>query len=157
MHAKDALQDAERLLRRIARLLAATGRDDRVPPDVGRRLAARGLRDSDELGSQVGDAIDLVVVERVVLGIHDVPEDVVVLGGPAPFGASAVVVRPDDLVHEPVPTEDLVEENLAVVDLAVVEVHEERSARLQHPPGLDQARLEEARQVVEAIEERIAR
>ena len=60
------VEDAERLLRRVAGLLAAVRRHDRVPPHVGRRLAARGLLGSDEPRRHVRDAVDRVVVEDVV-------------------------------------------------------------------------------------------
>src|SRR4051794_13840350 len=47
---EDAAEDAERLLGRVARLLGPGRRHDRVPPHVGRQLAARGLLRRDETG-----------------------------------------------------------------------------------------------------------
>ena len=73
------------------------------------------------------------------------------LGGPAPLGARAVVVGPDDLVEKAVAPEDLVEQQLAVVGLAVVDVEVERALRRQQPAGLLQARGEERQVVLEAV------
>src|ERR1043165_982275 len=97
----------------------------RVPPGVRRGLAASRLPGADEPRSHVRDPIDLLGAERVPLRVLRVPEDVVVLRRPALLRARAVVVGPDDLVHERRATEDLVEEHLAVVHLAVVDVEEE--------------------------------
>jgi len=77
------------------------------------------------LGRHVRDALDLVRVEEVALGVTDVDQDVVVLRGPAPGRACAVVVRPDDLVQKAVAAEDAVQQHLAVVYLAVVDVEVE--------------------------------
>src|SRR3712207_7594850 len=52
----------------------------------------------------------------------DVHEDRVVLRGPPPCRPGAVVVGPDDLVEEVLAAEDAVEQDLAVVRLAVVDV-----------------------------------
>src|SRR5205823_8364084 len=54
---------------------------------------------------------------------------VVMLGGPARLRPRAVVVGPDDLVHEAIAPEQRVEGDLDVVHLATVEVHEERRVR----------------------------
>jgi hypothetical protein len=54
--------------------------------------------------------------------ILDVDEDRVVLGRPAPLGAPAEVVGPDDLVEEAAAAEDLVQRDLDVVVLAPVQV-----------------------------------
>ena len=72
-------------------------------------------------------------------------------GGPTPLRPAAIVVGPDDLVDEARPAEDAVEQHLAVVRLAVVDVEEERARGGEHPVGLDQSRLEEGQVVVEAI------
>ena len=98
-----------------------------MPPDVGRQLARGGLLGRDETGRHVGLAVDRVGVEVVGGGVLDVDEDRVVLGGPAPARARAVVVGPDDLVEEALAPEDLVEQQLAVVRLAVVDVEVERA------------------------------
>ena len=104
--ADDAFEDAEGLLGGVAGLLLSCGADDGVPPDVSGGFAAGGLFGADERGGHVGDAVDLVEVEGVEVGVAGVPEDVVVLGGPAFFCAGAVVVGPDDLVLEAGATED---------------------------------------------------
>jgi hypothetical protein len=64
---------------------------------------------------------------------------------------AAVVVGPDDLVEEALTTEELVQEHLRVVGLAVVEMEVERPRRRQHPPELAKARLEKAEIVVERV------
>ncbi len=149
--ADDAVEDAEGLLGGVAGLLLAGGRDDGVPPDVGGGLAAGALGRADELGGHVGDAVAGVEVEGVVLGVAGVPEDVVVLGGPAGGGAGAVVVGPDDLVLEAGSGEDLVEQDLAVVDLAGVDVEEEAAGGGEQAVGLEEAGAEEAEVVGEEV------
>ena len=123
----DPPQHTERLLGRIAGLLAAGRRDDRVPPDIGRKLPARCLLGRHEPRRHVRLAIDGLGVEPVGRGILHVDEDRVVLRGPAPLRAGTVVVGPDELVQEAFAPEDLVEEHLAVVRLARVEVEIERA------------------------------
>ena len=125
MNADDAFEDAERLLRRIAGLLLAVGGDDGVPPDVGGRLSARGLLRADQSGGHVGNPIHLPVVERVVLWVIRIPQDVVMLRRPFRLGAGTVVVCPNDLVDERIPSEYPVQQHLAVVDFSIVHVEEE--------------------------------
>ena len=73
------------------------------------------------------------------------------LGRPAVPRSPAVVVGPDDLVHERRPAENAVELDLAVVRLARVQVHEQRPVGLQQPARLLQAGAEEGRVVVERV------
>ena len=73
------------------------------------------------------------------------------LGRPAPLGSAAVVVGPDDLVEKTLPAEDAVQQHLAVVRLAVVDVEEERARAGEHPVGLLKARREEGQVVAEVI------
>ena len=73
------------------------------------------------------------------------------LGGPAFGGARAVVVGPDDFVLEACAAEDLVEQDLAVVDFAGVEVEEERAGGGEDAVGFDEARAEEGEVVVEGV------
>ena len=79
----------------------------------------------------------------MLAGGTDVDEDRVVLGGPPPPRLRAVVVAPDDLVEERFATEDLVEQQLAVVSLAVIDVEVERPVPRQQPPGHLQPRCQE--------------
>src|SRR5262249_21300413 len=67
--------------------------------------------------------------------------------------ARAVVVSPDDLVEERGATEDLVEEHLAVVHLAIVDVEVEASRRRENTVRFAQPGLEEREIVVEAVSE----
>ena len=90
----DAVEEFEGLLGGVAGLFPAVGGDDGAPPDVGRDLAAGGFFGADEVGGHVGDAVDGFVVEDVVFGVFGVPEDVVVLGGPAAFWACRRSRRP---------------------------------------------------------------
>ena len=120
---------------------------------VGGQLAARGLLGTDEPRRHVGIAVDLVGVEDVVGGVFDVDEDGVVLGGPAAFGAAAVVVGPDDLVEEAGAPEDAVQQHLAVVRLAVVDVEVEGAVGGEDAVSLDEARGEEGEVVVEGVVE----
>ena len=128
-----------------------------MPPDVGGGLAARGFGGTDELGRHVRDAVGGAQVEGVLGGVAGVPEEVVVLGGPFLAGAGAVVVGPDDLVLEAgsagaaVEGEDLVEQDLAVVDFARIDVKEEGAVWGEDAVGLFEARLEESEEVVEGI------
>ena len=140
------------LLRRVPGLLAAGGRDDRVPPDVRRQLPPGRLLGGHEPGRHVGLAVDLLGVEVVASRVLYVDEDRVVLGRPAALGAGAVVVGPDDLVEEAVAAEDLVEQQLAVMGLAVVDVEVERALGAQQPVGL----LEPGRQEREVVLEPVA-
>ena len=87
----------------------------------------------------------------VALGVLDVDEDRVVLGRPAAPRAPAVVVGPDDLVQEAAAAEDLVEQQLAVVRLAVVDVEVERALLAEQAVGVLQPRGEEREVVVEAV------
>ena len=119
-----------------------------MPPNVCRRLAARGLLRSDKPRRHVRYAVHLFVVERVVAGILRIPEDVVVLGAPAALRARPVVVRPDDLVHERRTPEYAVEHDLAVVHLSEVDMEKERARRLQHPVRLLHPRPEKTHEVV---------
>src|SRR5262249_48747126 len=84
-------------------------------------------------------------------------EDIVVLRWPALRRARAVVVRPDDLVDERLASEDPIQEYLAVVHLAVVDVEVEASRRREHTMRLAQARLEEREVVVERIGDPVVR
>ena len=77
------------------------------------------------------------------------------LGRPATARARAIVIRPDDFVQEARPAEDLVQEHLYVVDLAVVEVDVQGPAGLQHPAHFAQARGEK-REVV-GVDVQVAR
>ena len=151
MDAYYSLEDSQRLLCGVAGFFFAGGRDDGVPPDVCGSLASCCLGCTDEAGRHVGDSVALVEIEGVALRIFGVPEDVVVLGGPAFGGAGAVVVGPDDLVLEPVAAEDLVEQDFAVVDFAVVDVEEEGAGGCEDAVGFDEAGAEKAEEVVEAI------
>src|SRR3954451_1785479 len=116
-----------RLLRRVAGLLLARRVHDRRPPDRRRHLAARGLLGPDEPGRHVRLAFDLGGVEPVLAAALDVDEDRVVLGRPAVLRPAAVVVGPDQLVEEVLLAEELVEQQLDPVGLAVVEVYVERA------------------------------
>ena len=73
------------------------------------------------------------------------------LAGQRRFGPAAVVVGPDDLVDEARPAEDAVQQHLAIVRLAVVDVEEERTRVGKHPARLPQAGLQEGAIVVEVI------
>src|SRR5262245_24132379 len=103
-----AAEDAERFLRRVTGFFLPGRRDDRVPPNRGWQLPSSRLVRRDEAGRHVRLAVDGLRIEVVALRVLDVDEDRVVLRRPAAAGARAVVVRPDDLVEEALPAEDLV-------------------------------------------------
>ncbi len=157
MDADDALHDPEWLLRGVAGFFLAGGRDDGVPPDVGGRFSARCLLGANQSGRHVGDAVGGIEVEGVVGGVAGVPEDVVVLGGPAFGGARAVVVGPDDLILEAgaagasVESEDLVKHDLAVVNLSRVDVKKEGTSGSEYAMSFDHSWAEEADVVVKAV------
>ena len=98
-----------------------------------------------------GSRSTAVGVEEVPAGVADVDEDRVVLRRPAPLRLGAVVVGPHELVQEALAAEDLVEQQLHVVRLALVEVQVERALGVEQAVDLAQARLEEAEVVVEAV------
>jgi hypothetical protein len=74
-----------------------------------------------------------------------------VLGRPPPAGLGTVVVGPDQLVEERVPAEDLVEQQLAVVRLAIVDVEVERPVGRQQLARPGQAGLQEPEIVAERV------
>ena len=123
-----------------------------MPPDVGGGFAAGGFFGADEAGGHVGDAVGGVEVEGVVGGVFGVPEDVVVLGGPAFGAARAVVVGPDDFVLEAGAGEDFVEEDFAVVDFARIYMQKEGTRGSQDAVGFFEAWAKEADVVVEGVE-----
>jgi hypothetical protein len=84
-------------------------------------------------------------------GRLDIDEDRVVLGRPPPARLGAVVIGPDDLIEKRVTPEQLVEQQLAVMGLAVVDVEVERPVRGQQLADAGQARLQEAEVVAERV------
>jgi hypothetical protein len=74
-----------------------------------------------------------------------------VLGRPATARLGPVVVGPDDLVEERVAAEQLVEQQLAVMGLAVVDVEVERPVGSEQLAAALQARGEEAEVVTERV------
>ena len=66
-------------------------------------------------------------------------------GRPAVLGPPAVVIRPDDLVQEAVATEDGVQQHLAVVHFAIVDVEVQAAVRFQDAVRFGQARFKNAR------------
>jgi len=151
--ADDAVQNAQRLLRGVARALLAIGGDDRVPPHVRRRLAPVGLFRRDQAGGHVRNPVHVLEAEGVTLGVLGVPEDVVVLGRPFPLAAGPVVIRPDDLVHKAVAAEQAVQKDLGVVDLAVVQVQKEAPFGPQQAHGLFEPGLKKGQKVVKVVGE----
>jgi len=153
----DALEDAEWLLGGVAGLFFAGGGDDGVPPDIGGGFAAGGFFRADQAGGHVRDAVGCAKVEGVVGGVFRVPEDVVVLGGPALGAACAVVVRPDDFVLEAgsaspaIAGKDFVEQDFAVVDFARVDVEEEGTGGGEDAMRFEEAWAQETEVVVEGI------
>ena len=122
-----------------------------MEPHVGRPLAPGRLLGGDQTRSHVGLPLHRVGVVVVGAGCAYIDEDRVVLGRPAPPRLGAVVVGPDQLVQEGVPTEDLVQQQLAVMSLAVVDVEVQRSVRGQQLPATGQSRLQEGQVVRELV------
>ena len=149
--ADDAPQDAQRFLRGVTGLFFAIGGHDGVPPGVGGQLAARGFLRSHQPGCHVGNALNGVIVEGVMLRILGVPEDVIVLGRPLLARARAVVVRPDDLVQKALAPEDLVQQHLAVMHLAVINVKVQAARGRENPFGFHQARLDKGEEIVKDV------
>ena len=151
MNLHDAVDDGPGLLRGVSRLLPAVGTDDGVPPHVRGRLAPRGLERAHQRGRHVGNAVHGVEIEGKGVRILGVPENVVVLGGPALSGARPVIVRPDDFIDEGRTAENAVQHDLAVMDFPVVEMKEQRSFGRKNAERLLHARPEKARKVVEPV------
>ncbi len=147
----NAPQDAQRFLRGVAGFLFAIGGHNGVPPGIGGEFAARCLFRSHQPGRHVGDALDLIHVVDVIVRVLGVPQDVVVLGRPLLAGARAVVVRPDDLVEEALPPKELVEQHLAVMHLAIVNVKVQAAVSREDASGFYQARFEEEQEVVKDV------
>ena len=114
-------------------------------------FAAGGFFGADQAGGHIWNAVDGVVVEGVVIGVFGVPQDVVVLGGPARFGAAAVIVGPDDFVDEGIAAKYFVQHYLAIVDFPVVDVEEQAAVVIQQTVGFGHAGTEEADVVVEIV------
>ena len=74
-------------------------------------------------------------------------------GRPSILGAATIIVSPDDLIEETIPTKDTVEENLAIMDFAIVSMKVERTVWCQDTVGLPQSRLEKSEIIIERIVE----
>ena len=153
VHTHNPLQQAKRLLRRIAGLLLARGAYDRVPPYVGRRLAPRGFHGAHQRWCHVRDAIGPREIERVARGMTRVPEHNVVLGRPSLQGACAVVVGPHNLILKAVAPEDFIEHHLQIMRFAWVDMQEKASIFAQQTVCLLEPRTQEARVIAEPIRE----
>src|SRR5262249_43969853 len=149
--------NAERLLRGVAELFFAGRADNRMPPRVGRKLSARSFFRTDETWRHVGNPIDRICVEEIVPNILGIKKNVVVLRRPLARRARPVVVGPNNLVQEIFAAEDLVEQNLAVMHLAVIDVKVETSRSFENPLRMFETGAEKTKIVVEAVAERGAR
>ena len=131
-----------------------TSSNNRVPPRIRGQLAARRLLRPrpHQPRRHVRLALDLVHVESVMRRVFDVEKDVVMLGRPTAFGLAAVVVRPDDLVDEALSPEDLIQQNLAVMHLAVVDVEVQAAGGFEQPVSFLQPRGQESQEIVEDIQ-----
>ena len=138
-------------LRGVPGFLVTIGTDNRMPPYIGRRFAACGLLWSDKPGRHVWDAIHFIVVERIVIRILGVPEDIVVLGAPLFLGSRTVVVGPDDFVDERVASEYFIEHHLAIMNLAIIQMEEQRTIPLQYAVRFFHARAQESDEITVRI------
>lgn len=125
--------------------------DNGVPPDIGGSLAPSGLFGANEARGHIRDTIHNIVIERIVLGVFGVPEDVVMLGTPPALGSGPVVVGPDDFVDEGSSAKDTVNHYLAVMDFAVIKVEEQGTLRFQNSVGLTETRLEKTQKIIEGV------
>ena len=151
-----ALEQRQRLLRRVAGALARGGRDARDVPDGVERLAALEV-----VAPPVGVLVAAVLVGRgrtsrpwpasrsprrrwnVLPGPAGVEQQHVVLARErVGRRAAAEPVAPDDLVAKAVAPEHRVERDARVRAHAVIEVQEERARRRQDAVQLDEMRLE---------------
>ncbi len=73
------------------------------------------------------------------------------LGRPAVFRPAAVVIRPDDLVQEALPPEDGIQQDFAVMHLAVVNVEIQAARWFEQTVRLAEARFEEGQVIVKDI------
>ena len=111
-------------------------------------LPQRGFDFPHQAGCHIGDAVDRVLVEGVIFGVFDVQQDVVMLGRPAVFGPSAVIVCPDDLVQEALPPEDGIQQDFAVMHFAVVDMEIQAAGGFEQAVSLSEARFEEGQVIV---------
>ncbi len=146
-----ATEYPQRFLGGVAGLFLAVGGDDGVPPGIRRQLAERGFGLTHQAGRHVRNAVDGILVEGVVFGIFDIQQDVVMLGRPAVFRPAAVVIRPDDLVQEALPPEDGIQQDFAVMHLAVVNVEIQAARWFEQTVRLAEARFEEGQVIVKDI------
>jgi hypothetical protein len=80
-----------------------------------------------------------------------VHEDDVVLGRPPRRAATTIVVRPDHLIEKAIAAEDLVEQHLAVMRLARIDVEVQGAVRRQDPATLLEPRPQPSEVVVERV------
>ena len=71
------------------------------------------------------------------------------LAGPAISVAASVVVRPDDLIEEPIGAENLIEHDPCVVHCVMVEMQIDRACGAQHTVHFEESFLEEAEVLLE--------
>ena len=147
----DASQNAQRFLGRVTCLLPAIGGHNGMPPGIGRGFAQRRLFRPHQAGRHVGNALDGIIIKRVGLRVPGVPEDIIVLGGPLRFCARAIIVGPDDLIKEALPSEDLIEQHLAVMHFAVIDVKVQAAVGLEQAISLAQARFDKGNKVIENV------
>ena len=73
------------------------------------------------------------------------------LGRPLLLCPPAVIISPDDLVEETIAAKDLVQQHLAVMHFAVIDVEIQRAMRSKQTVGLFQARGKKGQVVVKDV------
>ena len=68
----------------------------------------------------------------------------------APTSCSPVI-SPNDFIDEAVSTENLINQNLAIMDFPIVKVKEERAVGFEYPVGFLYSWTDEAKKIIELV------
>ena len=73
------------------------------------------------------------------------------LATPFASASCAPVIRPYDFIDEAVPSKNLINQNLAIMDFPIVEVEEERAIGFEYPIGFLYSWTDEAKKIIELV------
>ena len=73
------------------------------------------------------------------------------LATPFASASCAPVIRPYDFIDEAVPSKNLINQNLAIMDFPIVEVEEERAIGFEYPIGFLYSWTDEAKKIIKLV------